>query len=70
MAIKCCYKCPDRWVKDGKTCHSTCERYINEKAQYEEDKKSIKANMDEIPNIKQFDFDKIAYANPTRRRKR
>jgi hypothetical protein len=22
-----CMKCNDRWVKDGKTCHSSCEKY-------------------------------------------
>lgn len=27
--ISCCYKCTERWVKDGKTCHSTCKRYAD-----------------------------------------
>lgn len=31
-AIKCCKDCTDRHVG----CHSTCKRYIDEKAAYEE----------------------------------
>lgn len=27
--IKCCYKCTERWVEDGRTCHSTCKRYAD-----------------------------------------
>lgn len=29
--ISCCYKCTDRWVSNGSTCHSTCTRYKKEK---------------------------------------
>ncbi len=25
---KCCFNCPKRWVRDGKTCHSTCPDYL------------------------------------------
>lgn len=25
--IKCCYGCTKRWVRDGKTCHSSCKEY-------------------------------------------
>lgn len=27
--IKCCCKCTERWVQDGKTCHSSCKRYAD-----------------------------------------
>lgn len=27
--ITCCYKCTERWVEDGRTCHSTCKRYAD-----------------------------------------
>ena len=27
--IECCYKCTKRWVKDGRTCHSTCPEYAD-----------------------------------------
>ena len=27
--IRCCYKCTDRWSRDGKTCHGTCQRYAD-----------------------------------------
>lgn len=70
MAIKCCYKCPDRWVKDGKTCHSTCERYAREKAQWEIEKEQIKANRAKTPNITPYDFDEIAYVSCKRHKRR
>lgn len=28
MSFKCCHGCTERWVKDGKRCHDTCERFI------------------------------------------
>ena len=31
ILIKCCYKCTDRVVG----CHSTCEKYISEKAEHD-----------------------------------
>ena len=33
--IRCCYKCTERWVRDGKTCHSTCQRYADAVAEGE-----------------------------------
>ena len=27
--IKCCYQCPDRWAKDGMTCHGVCQKYAD-----------------------------------------
>ena len=40
--IKCCHGCvpPKRHIG----CHATCKNYIDEKAQFEKDKKKIKAN--------------------------
>lgn len=44
--IKCCYKCPKRYVRyeDGKaiTCHSTCEEYKKQKEQFEKVKEKEK----------------------------
>jgi len=30
--ITCCTNCPNRWVENGKTCHSECKRYQFQKA--------------------------------------
>ena len=27
--ITCCYKCTERWIEDGRNCHSTCKRYAD-----------------------------------------
>lgn len=32
--IRCCLGCPDR----NMDCHSTCEKYISEKAEYDREK--------------------------------
>lgn len=37
MRISCCKDCPDRSVG----CHAECERYIQEKAEYDEQKALI-----------------------------
>ena len=29
---KSCYGCPDRWVRDGHRCHSTCKEYLARRA--------------------------------------
>lgn len=42
MRITCCYGCKDRVVG----CHSTCEKYINEKAEKDNiKKKELKDTM-------------------------
>lgn len=45
--IRCCYKCPKRYVRyeDGKaiTCHSSCEEYKKQKEQFERIKEKEKA---------------------------
>lgn len=30
-----CHNCPDRWVADGRSCHGSCEKYIQAKAEHE-----------------------------------
>lgn len=30
-----CKDCKDRWIRDGKTCHSVCEKYLEYKANNE-----------------------------------
>ena len=37
--INCCYKCPDR-VADP-NCHSTCEKYLTQKAEWDETREQI-----------------------------
>ncbi len=68
MAIKCCYKCPDRWVKDGTTCHSTCERYISEKAIH--DAQREKERLERVPPIKSSDFNMLACIHRARKYKK
>lgn len=31
-----CYQCPDRAVVGNRSCHSTCEKYLNAKAEHEQ----------------------------------
>lgn len=40
--VTCCYKCTDRWVKDGKTCHSTCDKYLKQKKKSEEENAALR----------------------------
>lgn len=42
MAIKCCRGCKER----SPGCHSTCEKYIQEKSEYEKEKAWEKANRE------------------------
>lgn len=48
--VTCCYKCSVRHPN----CHSTCDKYIQQKAQLAEDKKQERANRK--PVIKKGDF--------------
>lgn len=53
--IKCCYKCTERWVRDGKTCHSSCKRYtdaVAEEARKRELRKEVQAGEREIKAYK------------------
>ena len=55
--ITCCRHCEDRWVKDGKTCHSTCDRYNKEKEEHEVKKEWVKKMS--TPALTKHDFDKV-----------
>ena len=66
MAITCCKNCvpPKRHLG----CHSTCEQYLREKAEYEKQKEYARAHKTVI--LTNYDFDKIAYANFKCRKRR
>lgn len=42
VASSPCYECPDRFIGDGKTCHSTCEKYKDFKEERIELNKEIR----------------------------
>lgn len=48
--VTCCYQCPDRHPN----CHSKCEKYIQQKAQWDEDKAKERANRN--PVIHKYDY--------------
>lgn len=48
-------KCTDRTVG----CHSTCERYLKEKAEWEQKKLDYNEATKDEQNYKYFKFDKI-----------
>ena len=53
--ITCCYKCTERWVEDGRTCHSTCKRYadaVAEETRKRELRKEAQAGEREIKAYK------------------
>lgn len=50
--IRCCTQtCPDR----NSTCHTTCSKYLKEKAEHE-------ADMERVRKIKNAKFDYIDYS--------
>lgn len=66
IGIHCCKDCVPPKRHSG--CHATCKEYLDEKAQFEEDKKKAKANQ--TPNMTTFDFDKICYVGCGRGKRR
>lgn len=66
MAIKCCKDCVPPTRYPG--CHAKCEQYKVEKAEWEEEKKLIKANK--VITLTNYDFDEIAYASSKRHKRR
>lgn len=46
MKVTCCYKCEDRYVIDGKTCHSTCSRYLESRRKLDEQNEAIRKQKD------------------------
>ena len=65
VGIHCCKDCIPPKRKPG--CHAACEEYLKEKAQFEEDKKKIKANR--TPNITVYDFNEIDYVKCKRHKR-
>lgn len=39
-----CLNCPDRWVRDGKSCHGNCEREAEYKAHVNGIKEAVRAS--------------------------
>lgn len=66
MAIKCCKDCvpPTRYP----SCHAKCNKYLEEKAKREEEKKLIKANKAVM--LTNYDFDEIAFSTCKRHKRR
>lgn len=48
---KSCYKCPDRYVDERGTCHSTCEFYKRRTEANERKKAIIRAQKQESRDI-------------------
>lgn len=55
LGIHCCKDCPDRIPG----CHSKCQKYQTEKAQYERDKAKVKAEIDRLPRMSKHEFDML-----------
>lgn len=74
--IKCCYKCTERWVEDGKTCHSSCKRYadaVAEETRKRELRKEAQAGEREISAYKKDHYkavDRRGYRSELLRRKK
>lgn len=66
MSIKCCKDCvpPQRYPG----CHGHCQKYLEEKAEYEKQKEYAKANKPVM--LTNYDFDEIAYAGCKRHKRR
>lgn len=41
-----CWECPRRWVKDGKTCHSTCGDYLEARAKKDRENEERRARSE------------------------
>lgn len=52
VVIKCCKDCDERWVKvvgdDITECHSTCERYMVEKAAVVAERKALQKEESDV----------------------
>ncbi|MBQ0112161.1 MAG: hypothetical protein KBT03_03435 [Bacteroidales bacterium] len=64
MAITCCYQCPDRTPG----CHSKCEKYLQQKAEWEATK--IQMRKDAPVTIYPSDFEMLACIHKRRKDKR
>ena len=65
MPIRCCKDCipPTRYPG----CHAKCDKYLEEKAKWEEEKKAI--YKDQYPKIYRSDFDMLACLHRPRKRR-
>ena len=65
MPIRCCKDCipPTRYPG----CHTKCDKYLEEKAKLEEEKKAIYKNQ--YPKIYPSDFDMLACLHRPRKRR-
>lgn len=62
MKINCCYKCETREVG----CHSTCEKYLDQKTQWNEQQELIKAKRNaehEVLMAKINSIDRVSKKN-------
>lgn len=66
MPIKCCKDCVPPTRYPG--CHAKCNKYLEEKAKWEEEKRLRKA--DKVVMLTNYDFDEIAYASFKRHKRR
>lgn len=64
IAFKSCYLCKERYLG----CHSTCQKYLKEKAKHERWKEYAKTHQAVV--LTNYDFDKIAYVSPRLPKKR
>lgn len=65
MAIfKSCHHCKERYPG----CHAKCNKYLKEKADWEEVKQIIAKNK--VPVLTSYDFNSIAYVDSKRRKRR
>lgn len=64
--IECCYKCPNRHAE----CHSTCERYKTQKAEYDATMTEVKKKEDVQKDLKGFLIENIERTNKRLRRNR
>lgn len=66
--IRCCYKCTERWVRDGKTCHSSCKRYLDA---VEEEKRQKELRNDAQAGEREFrEYKKQHYKSVDRNNQR
>ncbi len=63
MSLKApCLNCPDRKIIDGKTCHSTCKKYLefkNENEKIREEKNKIRQSAQDLYGFKEAKFKRI-----------
>ena len=65
MPIKCCKDCVPPTRYPG--CHAKCNKYLEEKAKWEEEKQIIAKNK--VPVLTSYDFDEIAYSSCKRHKR-